>query len=228
MRLTVLALLLVLLTVGCHRKPPRAVIPSLPVVKTEDVPAPEKATVVIQSGSNLREVAASAYGHEDFSGFVAQLNGISDPRRVAAGAVLKTPSLAAGLREAGLDPDYQPAINVLAKNWSDLKTVLPDFERECDASGVHDGSSFTVTPAVKDRLTKCADAVDAAIDVLRHPKQGHVLPRSAIGQFAGVSTTLRHFAAGKVESLDYDVFLAEKAYGMGFTYVLIWAQSGHQ
>jgi hypothetical protein len=185
-------------------------------------------TVVVKSGSNLRDVATSAYGHEDFSGFVARLNGISDPGRIAAGAVLKTPSLAVGLREAGLDAAYQPAINALAQSWADLRAVLPDYKRERNASGAHDGSSFTITPGLRDRLIKCADAMDAALDVLRHPKEGHALPRSTVGKFGAVSSSLRRFAAGKVESLDYEVPMAGKGFGLGFTYALIWAQSGHQ
>jgi hypothetical protein len=98
------ALSVLLLAPGCSRKPPKIVIPPLPSVKMEDVAAPANLTVTIARGSNLREVATTAYGHEDFSGFVAVLNGMADPERVAAGAVLKTPSLPAGLRDASLDP----------------------------------------------------------------------------------------------------------------------------
>ena len=228
MRHSVLALSVILLTVGCHRKPPPVVIPPLPAVKTEDVPAPAMVTVVVKSGSNLRDVAASTYGHEDFSGFVARLNGISDPGRIAAGAVLKTPSLAVGLREAGLDPAYQPAINALAQSWADLKAALPDYERERNEIGTYRGASFTISASLRDRLIKCADAMDAALDVLRHPKQDHVLPRSTVGQFGAVSVALRRFATGRIESRDYDVFMSGKGFGLGFTYALIWTQSGHQ
>lgn len=39
---------------------------------------------------------------------------------------------------------------------------------------------------------------------------------------------LRQFATGQIGSLDCDVFLAEKGFGLGFTYALIWVQSHHQ
>ena len=169
---------------------------------TEDVPAPANPTATILGGSNLRDIAATSYGHEDFSGFVARLNRIADPERVATGATLKTPSLSMGLRDAGLDPSYQPAFNVLALSWAELRAALPDYERERDAAGARDGSSFAITPDLSRRLLKCADAMDAALDVLANPKENHTLPQSTIGQFTGVSGPLRRFAAGRVESRD--------------------------
>jgi len=39
---------------------------------------------------------------------------------------------------------------------------------------------------------------------------------------------LRQFANGQVGSLDYDVFLAEKSFGLGFSYALIWVKDLHQ
>lgn len=222
------SVLILLLALGCNRTPPKVVVPPLPSVKLEDVSAPASATVTIPRGSNLREVATTAYGHEDFSGFVAALNGLADPERVAAGAVLKTPSLPAALHDAGLDPAYQPAFNVLAQTWAELRTALPDYERERNAAGARDGTTFAITVALSRRLLQCADNMDAALDVLAHPQAGHKLQRSTLGQFAGASGSLRHFATGKVYSLDYDVFLTEKSFGLGFTYALIWVQSHHQ
>ncbi|MCX6849823.1 MAG: hypothetical protein NTY98_12955 [Verrucomicrobia bacterium] len=219
---------LLLLTPSCSRKPPKAVVPPLPSVKLEDVPAPASVTVTIPRGSNLRQVATTAYGYEDFSGFVAALNGLADPERVAAGAVLKTPSLPAALRDAGLDPAYQPAFNVLAQTWAELRTALPDYQRERDAAGARDGTTFAITVARSRRLIQCADYMDAALDVLAHPKEGHKLPRSTLGQLAGASGYLRLFATGQVGSMDYDVFLAEKSFGLGFTYALIWVKAHHQ
>jgi hypothetical protein len=225
-------LALLLLAPGCSRKPPKAVVPPLPAVKVEDVPAPASPTVTIARGSNLREVATTAYGHEDFSGFVAALNGLANPERVAAGAMLKTPSLPAALRDAGLDPAYQPAFNVLAQTWAEMRTAIPDYQRERDlalhASGSRDSTTFAISVPLSRRLLQCADNMDAALDVLAHPQAGHKLPRSTLGQFAGASGYLRLFATGQVGSLDYDVFLAEKSFGLGFSYALIWVQAHHQ
>lgn len=219
---------LLLLAPGCNPKPPKAVVPPLPAVRMEDVPAPASVSVTIPRGSNLREVATTAYGHEDFSGFVAAFNGLADPERVAAGAVLKTPSLPAALRDAGLDPAYQPAFNVLAQTWAEMRTALPDYQRERDAAGARDGTTFAITVALSRRLLQCADNMDAALDVLAHPQAGHKLPRSTLGQFYVVLGMLRSFATGRVGSLDYDIFLAEKSFGLGFTYGLIWVKDHHQ
>lgn len=223
---------LLLLAPGCTPKPPKAVIPPLPAVKMEDVPAPATVSVTIPRGSNLREVATTAYGCEDFSGFVAAFNGLADPERVAAGALLKTPSLPAALRDAGLDPAYQPAFNVLGKTWAEARTALPDYARERDlalhASGTRDNTTFAISVPLSRRLLQCADNMDAALDVLAHPQAGHKLPRSTLGQFYGVSGMLRSFASGRVGSLDYDMFMAEKGFGLGFTYALIWVKAHHQ
>lgn len=100
------ALSLALLTPSCSRKctdKSAAGVPHLPTVKIDDVAAPTHSTVTIQDEANLREIAAVAYGHVDFSGFVARLNGIAVPQRVTAGTTLKTPSLPVALRESGPD-----------------------------------------------------------------------------------------------------------------------------
>lgn len=226
------SLLLLAVACGCGRKPPRAIIPPLPSVKMEDVPAPASVTVTIPRGSNLNSVAEAAYGHRDFSGFVAALNGLADPERVAAGAVLKTPSLPAALHDAGLDPAYQPAFNVLAQTWAKVRIALPDYERERDlalhTSGTRDTTTFAISAPLSRRLLQCADNMDAALDVLAHPKEGHKMPRSTIGQFAGAAGMLRSFATGQIGSLDYDVFMTQKSFGLGFTYALLWVQSHHQ
>jgi len=208
---------------GCHRSSSKAV-PPLPSVRTEDVPAPARPSVVLERGSNLRAVAGEAYGHEDFSGFVAALNGIANPELAMAGATLKTPSLSVALRDAGLDPKYQPAINALALSCVTLRGVLPYYEKERDGSTTR---PVKLSTGVKDRMVWCADAIDAALEVLRHPAPGHSVPKSTIGKLEGVSQSLRFYAAGNVESRDYDTFMLEKGFGLGFTYVLIWAQSHH-
>lgn len=133
-----------------------------------------------------------------------------------------------GLRDAGLDPDYQAAIKVLAQSWAELRASLPEYERERDAAGARDGASFKIPPELSRRILKCADGLDASLDVLARPKAGHKVPQSTIGQFAGVSDSLRRFAQGRVESRDYDVYMSGKGIGLGFTYVLIWTQSQHQ
>ncbi len=222
------AVLLTLAFAGCGKKSSPLVVPTLPRVSIADVPAPPSATIVVQQGSTLQAIATAAYHHEDFSGFVGQLNGIAVPERLRAGVTLKTPSIPVAFRDAGLDASYQPAINALAKAWLDLIEILPAHVRARDSSGANDGETFAVPTEIKTRLIACADAIDASVDVLMHPKSGHLVPLKAIGQFAGTSGSLRNFASGTVWSRDYETFMAEKGFCLGFTYALIWTQAGHK
>lgn len=228
MRFSVILALLLVLS-GCGRKTPaKIIVPPLPNVEIADVPSPPTPTIIVAKGSTLQSIATAAYHHRDFSGFVGHLNGITIPERLRAGATLKTPSLPVAFRDAGLHPQYQPAINALAQAWIDLVDILPAYTHARDASGVNEGSSFTVPADIKARLISCADAIDASIDVLMHPATGHAVPLRTIGQFAGVSHFLREFSTGLVASRDYDTFLAEKGFGLGFTYALLWVQSGYK
>ena len=227
MRLTIVAMVL-FVAAGCHRKPQPVVVPPLPKVEIADIPAPASSSVVVENGSTLHAIAEVAYGHRDFSGFVGQLNRVASPERLLAGAKLKTPSLPIAFRDAGLDPRYQPAINALAKAWYDLQSTLPAYLKARDANGTGDGRSFQIPQDLRLRLSACADAVDAAIDVLNHPANGHNVPRKTIGQFAGISRSLRGLSMGSIGSRDYDTFLLQKAFGFGFTYALIWTQEYHQ
>lgn len=219
---------LILALACCGKKAAKVIVPPLPKVDISEVPAPPTPTVIVEKGSNLQTIATTAYHHEDFSGFLGQLNGITKPERLLAGATLKTPSLPVAFRDAGLDEQYQPSINALAKAWADFAKILPDYLSARDASGAKDGETFVVPANIKVVLLKCADAIDASIDILQHPKNGHVAPLKTISQFAGSSGYLRQFAAGYVGSRDYDTFMAEKGFGLGFTYALIWTQSGHK
>lgn len=228
MRFSVILALLLVLS-GCGRKTPaKVIVPPLPKVEISDVPSPPTPTIIVAKGSTLQSIATTAYHHRDFSGFVGHLNGITIPEQLRAGATLKTPSLPVAFRDAGLHPQYQPAINALAKAWIDLVDILPAYIRARDDSGAGDGSSFTLPVDIQVRLISCADAIDASIDVLMHPATGHALPLKTIGQLAGVSASLRRFSKGFVDSRDYDTFLAEKGFGLGFTYAILWVQWGYK
>ena len=219
---------LLLAVSGCDKKAAKIIVTPLPKVEIADVPSPATPTIIVEKGSNLRAIATAAYHHESFSTFVGQLNGISKPELLQAGATLKTPSLPVAFRDLGLDPQYQPAINALAMAWIDVAAILPDYIRACDASGAKDGDTFVVPDEIKTRLLKSAGAVDAAIDVLRHPHGRHVAPDSAVRQFAGASRSLRRFSTGFVESRDYDTYLAEQGFGIGFTDLLLWVQDQYK
>ncbi len=185
--------------------------------------------IVVGKGSNLQTIAQDAYGHRDFSGFIQTFNGIPSPERLQAGETLKTPSLPIAFQEAGLDANYQPAINVLCKAWTDLKTFLPAYELARNTSRAQEGQRFSIAPSLSHTLLTCADDIDAAVhDLKSSPMKGHAAPRMALNQFAGSSQTLRSLANGHVASLDYEIFMMEKGFSLGFTYALIWAKENHQ
>ena len=227
MRLHVITFIALITVVGCGRKPV-VVVPPLPTVRLEDLPGPASATVLVKKGTNLQTVATDAYGHEDFSGFVASMNGIPDPALVRAGRTLQAPSLAAGIKGAGLDVRYQAAINVLAKAWTDVRAFLPEYEKQRRASGVRDGGTFALSKPLGDEMLRCADAIDAALHVLENSPANHTAPTSTLGKFGGCSAYLRRFVSGHADSNDYDTLLLQKGFGHGFTYLLIWVQSGHR
>ncbi|WP_395743460.1 hypothetical protein [Prosthecobacter sp.] len=213
---------------ACGKIPTKLTTPPLPKVAIADIPAPPAPTIIVEKGSTLRDIAAAAYHSDTFSGFVGQLNGIPKPELLKAGATLKTPSLPVALRDAGLDPQYQPAANALSKAWADLSAILPDYLRVRDASGIRDGGRFALPEKIKKVLLTCAETLDAAINVLQHPGAGHVAPRATIGSFKEASTTLQSMAKGNVESFDYETFILEQKFGRGFTNLLLWVQNHHK
>lgn len=213
---------------ACGKFSAKLITPALPKVEIADVPAPPAPTIIVEKGSNLRAIATTAYHHETFSSFLGLINGISKPERLQAGATLKTPSLPAALRDAGLDPQYQPAINAISKAWADLSAILPNYIQARNDSSVKDGGKFSVPDQIKSTLLTCAETLDAASDALSHPAAGHSAPRSAIKKFAGASASLQAFAKGRVESLDYDTYFVEQEFGIGFTNLLFWVQSHHK
>lgn len=222
------SLVALLAATGCPRSAKTTAVPLLPKVEISEIRAPVSPEAIMESGSNLRAIAKAAYGHEDFSDFVGRLNGVASPEGLIAGTTLRTPSLPVAFREAALDPHYQPAVDALAKAWQDLRSALPDYTKERKASGLHDGHAFSISADLRNQLIHCADTMDAALDVLKHPLPGHSIPQKAIGQFATASDSLRRLSGGAIESQDYDTFMLQKRFGLGFANTLIWTKSGYQ
>ena len=216
------AFLLVLTATLCFVAPA-----SLPSVATEAVPPPAKLSAVMERGSNLRAVGAGAYGHERFSGSVAALNGISEPERVQAGVTLKTPSLSIAFRDVGLDPRYQPAINVLAKACTDFYGVFPEYRKARYASGIASGT-FAIPQHIRTTFLRCAGSIDAALRVLDAVKSPHAVPRMTINQFRQASAGIRDLAAGMIDGYGYDYNMVGQRFGLGFENAIIWVQHHHQ
>lgn len=199
----------------------------LPVVAEAEIPAPASSKVTVEPGIDLGTIAEKAYGHSKFYSFVARLNGITDPQKLPAGAILKTPSLPIAFREAGLDARYQPAINALSKACTDFHEILPHYLETRRASGVTSGS-FAIPEKAKDCFLKCADTLDAAKRELEAAKEPDQVPRMALNQFEQASTQLRELATGSVDGYDYDSDLVGQRLGLGFTNLIIWTQEGHR
>ena len=181
----------------------------------------------MERGSNLRAVAAAAYGHERFSGFVARFNDLPDPERVSAGAVLKTPSVSVALRDAGADPALQPALYALAKAWTDYCATEPAYLSARRASGVAAGT-FPIPPEIKQKFVACADTIDAALEVLSSVRPPHSVPKMAIGQFRQAAGQIRELASGLIDGYGYDYDLVGQRFGVAFTNALIWTQQQHR
>ncbi|MES2921477.1 MAG: hypothetical protein V4819_08020 [Verrucomicrobiota bacterium] len=229
MKSVVIIIMSLLIFVSCERKanPTGTITPSLPLVTIAEVPSPVQQTITVEKGSNLRAIGATTYGHQRFSGFVAALNGIPDPERVLLGATLKTPSLAAAFRDAGMDPVYQPAMNALAKACTDYYAAEPAYLRARDAAGGAAGF-FPIPADIKAKFIHIADTIDSAVVVLEVKNSPYRVPTMTIGQFRQASYQIRELSRGSMDGYGYDFDLVGQRFGLAFTNALIWTQQQHR
>jgi len=197
------------------------------MVAVSDVPSPKSPTIVVQKGMNLRTIAKNAYGHERFSGFIASLNGVADPELIVVGQTLKLPSLSAAFSAAGLDSQYQPALNAIAKACTDYYAVEPAYLEARRASGVSEGR-FNIPKDIQTKLQACADAVEAGAEMLRSVKPGHAPPKMTIDQFLGVAAETRGLASGLIDGYGYDYDMVGQRFGLGFTNAIVWTLNKQQ
>lgn len=229
MRWHILPTLFLVTLLGCGRKssPAGRSVVALPSLSVADIPAPTQAIVTVEPGGNLRAIGAAAYGHERFSGFVAVLNGIRDPERVAAGAVLKTPSIAMAFKDAGADAAFQPALYALAKACTDYHSIEPSYLVARAASRVSRGR-FAIHAALSAKLAGCADLIDAGVASLASTRAPHSMPQMAMGQFRQAAGHIRELAAGEIDGYGYDYDFVGQRLGLGFTNALLWTQQRHR
>ncbi len=228
MRCLISTVLAILISTGCRRSSsPVAVIPPLPIVATEAVPSPASSSVIVERGANLGAIAAAAYGHERFAGFVAALNGINDPGHIVAGQELRTPSLSSAFRDAGLDPRYQPAINALSKACTDYYAAEPAYLKARDESGVSSGT-FAIAESIRDTFLGCADAIEAATAALGAAKPPDNVPKMTIDQFQQVAGQIRELASGSIDGYGYDHDMVGQRFGLAFTNAILWTKHHHQ
>jgi hypothetical protein len=182
---------------------------------------------MVERGSNLGAIAAVAYGHERFAGFVAALNGVTDPGRIVAGQELRTPSLSSAFREAELDRRYQPAINALCKACTDYYATEPAYLKARHESGVSSGT-FPIPEGIRVTFLECADTIEAATAALRTAKPPDNVPKMTIDQFHQVSGLIRELASGSIDGYGYDYDMVGQRFGLAFTNAIIWTQHHHQ
>lgn len=195
------------------------------VAASRAVPAPRRASVVIQDGSTLGEVAEEAYGHNRFAGFIAKINGLSDPERLKSGATIATPSLEKAFEKAHLDPQFQGAIHYLALSSTDYFALLPAYLEALHSSPRN--KDVALSPDLRQKLNACADYLDTADAILSSARAPFSPPKLAIGQFSKTSELLRKLATGIMID-EYTRDTIAQRFGLGFTNLMIWTQNHQQ
>jgi hypothetical protein len=214
---------------GCHKSaaPKPHVVPPLPAVAIADVPAPAMPSTRLEKGMVLGTIAKDAYGHGKFSGFLAVYNHIADPTKLKIGAEIRTPSLAQAFVDEGMDPKYQPAINVLAKTVHDFYALLPAYQAEKQKQVKSTNQTkIALSPDMKAKLEALANNVEAANAVFGSAAPPHKVPQATMGQFKQAMEELRSLANGKI--WEYDTEMVGQRFGAGMTDALLWTQQRHQ
>lgn len=222
---------------GCHRTrnahsshAPAPPPPPLPVVKAEDVPPPAKTSVVLEKGMVLGQVAEQAYGHKKFAGMVLKFNKVPDPTKIKIGTVINTPPIPEVFSSEGLDPKYQPAINVIAKTAHDFFALRPAYVAVRDqAQKTTPNVKKMVIPAdMKAKLDQMADALSAAAAVFAGAAEPHKAPNATVQQIREAALKLHTMANGVIVSADYDDDMVGQHLGAAMTNALIWVQQRYQ
>jgi hypothetical protein len=213
-----------------HAAPPPP--PPLPVVKAEEVSPPPQASFVLEKGMVIGKVAEEAYGHSKFSGMVLKFNKIADPTKIKAGAVINTPSIPDIFKAEGLDPKYDPAINVLAKAAHDFFVLRPAYvEARKQAMSLDPNSKkmkIALPADMKEKLEHIADALVSAAAVFAGAVEPHRPPNATVQQFREAALKIRSMAAGEIVSAEFDDDTVGQHLGLGMTNALIWVQQKYQ
>lgn len=204
--------------------------PPLPVVKAEEVPAPAKPSVVLEKGMVLSQVAEEAYGNKKFAGMVLKFNKIADPTKIKTGTVINTPSIPELFKTEGLDPKYQPAINVLAKAAHDFFELRPQYRdvRSKAMAGDAAMTKIAIPAEMKEKFDHLADALASAAAVFAGAEAPHKAPNATVQQFREAALQLRALGAGAVHTTDYDDDMVGQHLGLGMTNALIWVQQSYK
>ncbi len=185
-------------------------------------------TVRVQPGETIEGLAANAYGHAKFAGFLLLVNGIDGPNTLPASSEIQVPSLPIAFRDRGIDPLYRSAVTDLAIAADDYFDLLPTYLEARKDSGVTGRGSFDLSVELKQRLLRNADRIDASNSTLQSAQSPHRPATKAAGQFRQASSLMRVLASGAVDGYGYDYDLVGQRLGLGFEYSMLWVQSGHR
>lgn len=205
----------------------------LPVVGIDDVRPPARESMVVVA-MGWGTIAWQSYGCMELDEVLARFHHLPMHTVIPDGTVIRTPSLPRLFQKAGLDPRYQPMINVLAKALQDYLAMLPeDLRASPDGhllAGYHLNHGRSDPPAdFRKRMVQLANQVDIACRwIERGVDEPQVLPRHALRRFREAAALLRRNGPGRVGSPDYDTFGIRTGFSAGFANLLVWVQENYR
>ena len=123
-------------------------------------------------------------------------------------------------QRTGLDPRYQPMVNVLAKAREDYQALVPEYERQ---------RVVKLAPELARQMKQLAEDVDIACRWMeRSVDSPHRLPTRALAQFRRASRIIRANSTGAIESLDYDTDETMRRLEQGFANLRVWVQENYR
>lgn len=214
---------LAIILISCREK-----VPTLPVVAASAIKAPKQTEVPLLKGMNLEQIAGEAYGHRRMSLVVAAFNDISDEARIHAGTVIRMPAIPQMFKEAGIDREYEPVLNALAKAVQDYFEVEPVYlELRRQVEGIQPGH-MSLPVGIKSTLDSVAETLEAVCGGFETVKDGHSVPRKAINQIKQAAFHVRDLASGNFDGYGYDHDLVGQRLGHGLANLLVWVKEKHQ
>jgi hypothetical protein len=197
----------------------------LPKVAIEDIAPPPSASVTLIRSMNLNSISALAYGSERLSVLLQTHNHIADVTRIPDGTMIQTPCLPRMFQQAGLDPRFQPAINVLCKTWQDFHARALDYRTLPSSVSSSRSAGVLLPPILRAEFERLARAVDlAAASITEEVQSPRSKPLEALFHFQQAAEALRALANGTANQ-DYGTEMVYQRLAIGLSYVLNWAQT---
>ncbi len=179
----------------------------------------------IVRGMTLDQIATASYGHRAFSRMVALYNEV-DPRRIPAGAKIKTPPLSDMFKELGLIPEYQDGLTGIFDVLSGYGDLLVGYRafRQGAGGNVRAGQR-DLGPEMAARFNELADALGRSARQIasRSRQQGNV-PTMFLGQVQDAEGLLRLLATGHMDGYGYDVDMVFQRLAHALANAVAWSR----